>query len=293
MNAMPARNLKFKESEEFATTITPLRKNNRNNKVIELPLPKKAAKAKTLSPRKQEELVLTYRMKARKLARSILRKWHARLDLQEVDSVVDLSLCEAVRRYNPNKGASFMTFLFYHMRGNLIRAVASAATANAVPLPQVEDASAGAKSEQASYRGVNAIEIAEALCSHDYVMPDEMLLKKEMVSMSHGACEKLDSLEKEVIYRIYIQEQQLMDIASSLGYSRCHISRVKKKALETLYGDMSSAIHKGDEESALQARPDFDDEDGAGERRKIHRRRPRSRKAVRVNQEIGIEVHAQ
>ncbi len=291
MNAMPARNLKFKESEDFATTITPLRKNNRNQKVIELPLPKKAGKAKTLSPRKQEELVLTFRMKARKLARSILRKWHARLDLQEVDSVVDLSLCEAVRRYNPNKGASFMTFLFYHMRGNLIRAVAAAATANSVPLPELDE-SGSAKSEQGSYRGVNAIEIAEALCSHDYVMPDEMLLKKEMVSMSHGACEKLDSLEKEVIYRIYIQEQQLMDIASSLGYSRCHISRVKKKALETLYGDMASSIHKGDEESALTSRPDFDDEVGTSERRKIHRRRPRSRKAVRVNQETGTELHA-
>src|SRR5690348_15064745 len=71
----------------------------------------------------KEELVLRYRMKARKLARSILRKWHSRLDLQEVDSIVDLSLCEAVARYNPAKGASFMTFLFYHLRGNLIRAV--------------------------------------------------------------------------------------------------------------------------------------------------------------------------
>ncbi len=281
MNAMPARNLKYKTNDDIATSVTPNRRKARDQKVIELPLPKKS-KFKGLSPRKQEELVLEYRMKARKLARSILRKWHARLDLQEVDSVVDLSLCEAVRRYNPNKGASFMTFLFYHMRGNLIRAVAAAATANAVPYAAAEtEEGAGQQADQASYRGVNAIEIAEALCSHDYVMPDENLLKKEMVSISQDACEKLDSLEKEVIYRIYIQEQQLMDIASSLGYSRCHISRVKKKALETLYGDMSSAIHKGDEES-IGPRPDFDDENGSGERRKIHRRRPRSRKATRV-----------
>lgn len=289
MNAMPARNLKFKESEDFATTITPARKKARSQKVIELPLPKKA-KSKGLSAREQEELVLTYRLKARKLGRSILRKWHARLDLQEVDSVVDLSLCEAVRRYNPNKGASFMTFLFYHMRGNLIRAVAAAATANAVPLPEVDSEGAASKSDSTSYRGVNAIEIAEALCSHDYVMPDELLLKKEMVSISHDACSKLDSLEKEVIYRIYIQEQQLMDIASSLGYSRCHISRVKKKALETLYGDMSTSVHKGDEESMSQVRPNFDDDIETGERRKIHRRRPRSRKVVRNTQESGLEM---
>jgi RNA polymerase sigma factor (sigma-70 family) len=291
MNAMPARNLKFKESEEFAQSVTPARKKLRGKNVIELPLPKKSSKHRPLSPRQQEQLVLDSRTKARKLARSILRKWHARLDLQEVDSVVDLSLCEAVRRYNPNKGASFMTFLFYHMRGNLIRAVSAAANANSVPFLDAQEEGA-AKTEQGSVRGVNAIEIAEALCSHDYVMPDEMLLKKEMVSISQGACEKLDSLEKEVIYRIYIQEQQLMDIASSLGYSRCHISRVKKKALETLYGDMSTALHKGDEENLNLTRPDFDDEAEAGERRKIHRRRPRSRKAVRVNQEAGAaEAH--
>lgn len=291
MNAMPARNLKYKENEEFAQTVRPLRTKKTGQKVIELPVRRKA-KAKTLSARQQEELVLTYRMKARKLARSILRKWHARLDLQEVDSVVDLSLCEAVRRYNPNKGASFMTFLFYHMRGNLIRAVASAANANAVPLPELDENGNASKGDSQAYRGVNAIEIAEALCSHDYVMPDEMLLKKEMVDISNGACAKLDSLEKEVIYRIYIQEQQLMDIASSLGYSRCHISRVKKKALETLYGDVTTTMHKGDEESISSVRPDFDDEGGSAERRKIHRRRPRSRKVAHAMPESVVEARA-
>lgn len=286
MNAMPARNLKLKSNEDLAESLIPTRKKSRGPKVIELPLPKKA-KSKGLSPRQQEEIVLEYRMKARKLARSILRKWHARLDLQEVDSVVDLSLCEAVRRYNPAKGASFMTFLFYHMRGNLIRAVSAAANAHAVPFAEAESNSSE-KTEQSAGRSVNAIEIAEALCSHDYIMPDEILLKKEMVNMSQGACEKLDSLEKEVIYRIYIQEQQLMDIASSLGYSRCHISRVKKKALETLYSDMSLAMHKGDEES-IGPRPDFDDENVSAERRKIHRRRPRSRKTNRAS-EVAIEA---
>jgi len=50
-----------------------------------------------------------------------------------VDSIVDLSLCEAVKRFDPLKGASFMTFLFYHLKGNLVRAVAAAATSTAIP----------------------------------------------------------------------------------------------------------------------------------------------------------------
>jgi RNA polymerase sigma factor FliA len=240
-----------------------------------------------LSSKQREELVINYRLKARKLARSILRKWHARLDLQEVDSVVDLSLCEAVKRFNPKMGASFMTFLFYHLRGNLIRAVSAAACANVVPVNDIEgliqSSQEGMDSAQRALpnRGVNAIEIAEALCGNEYPMPDEIVFKRELINLSHEACDKLDDLAKEVISRIYLQGQQLIDIANSLGYSRCHISRVKKKALETLYQDLSGAM--GLPEGAT--RPNFDEEDDSlvknVERRKIFRRRPRSKTSIR------------
>lgn len=253
-----------------------------DSKVIELVL-KTPEASSFLSESEKEELVLTFRLKARKLARSILRKWHARLELQEVDSVVDLSLCEAVRRFNPKMGASFMTFLFYHLRGNLIRAVSSAAAAHMMPLNDLESVlgykDEGDKGSAANpARGINAIEVAEALCGNDYPMPDELVFKKELIDLSQRACSKLDDLAREVISRIYIQGQQLIDIANSLGYSRCHISRVKKKALETLYNDLSELMGGAD-----TPRPNFDEEDDApkakSERRKIYRRRPRSRKS--------------
>lgn len=247
-----------------------------------------------LSPETREELIVRYRQKARKLGRSILRKWHARLDLQEVDSLVDLSLCEAVIRYNPEKGASFMTFLYYHLRGNLIRAVSQAAMVNVVPTTDYEanneSAEAAAERKNQTYRGVNAIEIAEALCSHDYQLPDEALLKKELVDMSYQACSRLDPLEQEVIERIYMQEQQLMDIANMLGYSRCHISRVKRKALETLYDDLTTSM--GIDSAAK--RPVFDEEEEVRstrrkvDRRKVHRRRPRSAKAALQKQDLVV-----
>ncbi|MBX7145132.1 MAG: sigma-70 family RNA polymerase sigma factor [Oligoflexia bacterium] len=288
MNAMPATNLKLKYKEDN-DMLAPVKK-AKPAKIVALPVRKKA-KRKGLSLRQQEELVLEYRLKARKLARSILRKWHSRLDLQEVDSIVDLSLCEAVRRYNPDKGASFMTFLFYHMRGNLIRAVSQAANSNLLP---VGDGEAG-ESRLETIKGVNAMEVAEALNSNEQALPDDSLLRKEMAGLSQEACAKLDNLEREVIYRIYIQEQQLMDIASSLGYSRCHISRVKKKALETLFTELSSSMHRGDEDALREARKfkieDLDEECG-NERRKVHRRRPRSRKALQLQEIRAGEVVA-
>lgn len=234
-----------------------------------------------------EELVLKYRVKARKLARSILRRWHARLDLQEVDSIVDLSLCEAMVRFDPTKGASFMTFLFYHLRGNLIRAVSVAASMNMIPFSSCDSAFRNANSsdpEQVGGRGANALEVAEALSSQEYLLPDELLLKKEMIAMSSRACAALDPLEREIIERIYMQEQQLMDIAHLLGYSRCHISRVKKKALEALQGELSKTL--GVEISASAG-----DEEGEGshaERRKVFRRRPRSKAALRQRAVKGI-----
>jgi len=276
--SMPATDLNVEDYRKVVGKVRTRRKKVASDTVVNLFHERNKRKKKDLTSSERENLVLDFRLKARKLARSILRKWHARLDLQEVDSVVDLSLCEAVKRFDPTKGASFMTFLFYHLRGNLIRAVSAAASANTVPVADNRsEEQKGKGRKRAGSRGINAIEVAEALCSHEYMLPDEVLFKKELVNLSTEACEKLDALEREVIYRIYIKEQQLMDIAHSLGYSRCHISRVKKKALETLYDEMSTSMELVGEE-----------EDGAKkvamgrmlERRKIYRRRPRSKKAL-------------
>lgn len=235
------------------------------------------------TPLQQEALILKYRLKARKLGRSILRRWHARMDLDEVDSLVDLSLCEAVKRFNPTKGASFMTFLFYHLKGNLVRSVAAAAASTSLPSGILEEG-ATSRSEadligEMSVRSLNSADIAEAISSQDAPQPDEALWRKELNSQSSLACEKLDDLEREIIKRIFIQEQQIMDIAASLGYSRCHISRVKKKALETLYDELRGAMNLDD----LGKRPSFDDDSDEDVERRIsgrkaiHRRRPRSR----------------
>ncbi len=254
---------------------------DKSDKVVDLAAVAQEKKGAT-TPAQQEALIVKYRLKARKLGRSILRGWHARLDLEEVDSIVDLSLCEAVKRFNPYKGASFMTFLYYHLKGNLIRAVSTAAASHSIPVYQVEqwEVERGEREHFVGHqlRGLSSSEVAEALTSQDAPMPDEALWRKELHDKSAAACEKLDALEREIIKRIFIQEQQIMDIASSLGYSRCHISRVKKKALETLHGELRGSMNSED----LGQMPNFEEEEEEVElrlvdRRPIHRRRPRSK----------------
>ena len=246
----------------------------KKNKVVSL---SKARKKKTISKKERDRLVIEFREKARKLGRSILRKWHARLDLQEVDSVVDLSLCEAAKRFDPTRGASFITFLYYHLRGNLIRTISSAAAHSAVPtsMQEWED---GYTSDSSAYRSANAIEIANALSGKEVEQPDQIFLRKQMCALSEEACGRLDPLEKEVIERIYLKGEQLLDIAKSLGYSRCHISRVKKKALEMLEKDMTHSLEWDGSELDCNLKRHSAITEGV-DRKLIHRRKPRSKAA--------------
>jgi RNA polymerase sigma factor (sigma-70 family) len=222
-----------------------------------------------LSEEAKEKVIIRSRTKARKLAKSILRRWNARLDLNEIDSIVDLSLCEAAARFSPDMGASFMTFLFYHLRGNLIRTISSSANSNLVPF-----AFDGEGDEDLIAGFSQSYEIADALTGSEVQKPDEILIRSEALQLSVEARDKLDGLAKEVLERIFVQEEQLIDIAYDLGYSRCHISRVKRRALEHMYDYLSNDL-----DLDPTKKPNFDDEPKEGRakaKKDIYRRKPRS-----------------
>lgn len=203
--------------------------------------------------REISDLILNHRENGRKLARSILRRWRVRMPAEEIDSIVDLSLCEAARRYSSERGASFMTFFFYHLRGHLVRSVARAAQGNNIFLAFARNA------------GVDATEwphlSSEVLWSYmpeylvfgqrDIETPEHLMIRQEKIQQCQSACQQLDTLEREIIDRSFASEQPLVDIARSLGYSRCHISRVKKSALDRLKGLLHNST-----ESAEKSAPE-------------------------------------
>ncbi len=203
-------------------------------KAVEKVAPKKAPVQPSF-----EDLILTHRENGRKLARSILRRWQVTMAAEEVDSIVDLTLCEAAGRYDINKGASFITFLFYHLRGHLVRAVASAtsdsqlfmAVAQSAGMDVTDWATASAN-EDGSHAGAAMMPDLDRQTEAE--SPEALLMKKEKASLCQQAVVKLDELEREIIDRSYGQEEPLVDIAKLLGYSRCHISRVKKRALDRI-----------------------------------------------------------
>ena len=198
-------------------------------KIVGKPSPKQQARI-------QADLILNHRENGRKLARSILRRWRVRLPSEEIDSLVDLALCEAAPRYSPTHGASFMTFLFYHLRGHMVRAVARSAHDSNVPLAMAK--AAGIDATDWAHLGT---EVAISFLP-DYVVfgqndnetPESLMLRQQKIDGCRDACSQLDSLEREVVLRSFDDEEPLVDIAKNLGYSRCHISRVKRSALDRL-----------------------------------------------------------
>jgi RNA polymerase sigma factor for flagellar operon FliA len=194
--------------------------------------------AKVASQPSYEELILNHRENGRKLARSILRRWQVNLPAEDVDSIVDLTLCEAAARYNITKGASFITFLFYHLRGHLVRAVASATTDSQLFLALAQSAGLDVTEWSTANEDTAVAFIPDISFDRqaEVESPEVLLIRKERAGLCKDAVVKLDELEREIIDRSYGQDEPLVDIAKLLGYSRCHVSRVKKRALDRLRG---------------------------------------------------------
>jgi len=207
--------------------------------------PKKEARkrisAKEKATQIYETTVLEHRENGRKLSRSILRRWRVHMPLDDVDSIVDLALCEAAQRFSPDKGASFMTFFFYHLRGHLVRAVARATQINNFQTTLEVDADS--ESDISNYSQYIHLVDQELYSQKDQETPEEIVLRRETIGVCRDALDSLDNLEKVVLERSYSDDEALVAIASSLGYSRCHISRVKKSAMIKLKSNLLSTAH--------------------------------------------------
>ena len=190
---------------------------------------KKKAKRRTyLKPAELESLILEHREHGKRLAWSFLTSWRIRLPQDEVVSIVGAALCEAGTRFDPSRGVDFKTFLYYHLRGMLLkeisRVIQEQKLLQFVPHTVVS--------------GVNTPE-APLYVSWTQPMtetnnPEKILEKTQVSERCWQACSELDSLEQEVIKRFFVHDQPLVQIAEELSYCRCHISRVKSRALKKL-----------------------------------------------------------
>ena len=181
-----------------------------------------------LSREKLDELIVSHREHGKRLAWSFLNAWRVRMNHDEIMSVVGMALCEAASRFDAEKGVAFKTFFFYHLRGMLLREIGRAVN------------------EQKVLQYVAPASISEVSTAEKIFLPREWLnfaetnnpekiLEKTRISQAcWTACNQLDPLEREVIIRYFVNDEPLVNIAEDLNYCRCHISRVKSRALVRL-----------------------------------------------------------
>ncbi len=190
-----------------------------------------------MEPENQREaLVLMYRGRARKLAMSLMKRWRARIEREDFESTVDLSLCEAAKLFKPGIGCSFTSYLFYHLRGNLIRSIqrSSQNTWISRELAKFMAGGVGPEIERPAGIEVTAEQITKALSNHEVELPDEALYRKQIAEFIREACQSLEKLQRSVIGSWLMGNHKVKKIAESVGLSRCYTSRVRRKAMKEL-----------------------------------------------------------
>ncbi len=194
--------------------------------------------AKRLSKEEMDLIVTEHQVHGNKLAWGFLKGWQVRMSPDEVTSIVGMALVEAATRFDPSRGVAFKTFFFYHLRGMLLREITRLVNQSKIKMhiPTSVDSVVRKKTEDSKdtnlslYLGV------------DNKTPEMIAQENQVSSICNAALKKLDDLEKMVIQRHYIEDEPLKEIAKDLGYNRCHMSRVKSKALAKLHVFISETM---------------------------------------------------
>ena len=207
--------------------------------------PKPKSKAKKLSKKKRNQIIVDHRDHGKRLAWSFLSSWRIRMNQDEVMSVVGAALCEAAIRFDPSKGVAFKTFFFYHLRGMLLKEISRIIQEQKVlkMVPGTGENDSLAIEQAAGSWNLPTIENNN---------PERIIEKRQVASACWEACAQLDPLEQEVLIRFFVYDEPLIEIADELHYCRCHISRVKSRALGKMGELLSQAVQEERERTGLE-----------------------------------------
>lgn len=189
-----------------------------------------------LSPEAVSELIISHMALGERLARSFLNRWRVRMHPSDITSVIGVALCEAANRFDPERGVTFKTFFFYHLRGMLIKDITRVVEDRRVcmALPDLETGEVAPNTEPLPGQWMSKL--------IEKSTPEQLLHQRQVSRICWKACSQLDELEQEVIVRHFLFDQSLIDIADELGYCRCHISRVKSRSLAFLHKQLRQLV---------------------------------------------------
>ncbi len=183
------------------------------------------------------------RQTALRMSFSLLRRWQCQMPPQEIEGITDLALCEAAKRYDPAKGSSFNTFVYYYIKAGLIKAVKHAVTAKKA---------VHALTRSAHLAGNTSVKINEDIEEEVDVDPDvfayrqsqspeTMMLENERKQIVREALENLGDRHQRVLNLVYFQQAHPQKIAKELGVTKSALRNELERARNALYNELESS----------------------------------------------------
>lgn len=191
----------------------------------------KSDKTAAFSPTKNE-LILQHREAAQKIARHIIRRWGARVEIDDVSSAADIALCEAASRYVPMARSTFTTYLFYFIKGAMVQLIKEEGASSKLLSEDFDAAAAEHTFEQAA--------AGEQEPSEEFSGPERQVFLKELRIHCNQAWLRLSGLERDIIMHVHVMGNNVTTVAKKLGYSRGHISMLSSAAVRKMRSDLDS-----------------------------------------------------
>ena len=170
---------------------------------------------------RREQMILENRKAAKHMAVSLLARWGAGLEEDEIDSIRDLALCEAAKNYRAEKGTQFLTYFHFFLRGFLIQEFRKRVSQSESDMDMEHSIQLNSAAQEFMDRG-------------GFQMPDEALYQQEIRERCEEAIEELSPIEKRVLTKVELLGCKVARVARELGYSRGYVSEVRSRACEKL-----------------------------------------------------------
>jgi RNA polymerase sigma factor FliA len=203
-----------------------------------------------------------------KAAFKIRRSLPEHLEIEELQAMGREGLLDAARTYQADRGVPFGAWAYFKIRASIIdglrrqtalprrvyQKLRALEAANQMREGQLEDEAAAvsetpeaADARVAATTAAMAMAMATAFLSTGSVenkedasatSPEEAAMRTSLLDRVRASIDQLAENERDLLTRVYFEDQQLDETAKALGMSKSWASRLHVRALENLASDL-------------------------------------------------------
>ncbi|MEO7111705.1 MAG: sigma-70 family RNA polymerase sigma factor [Polyangiaceae bacterium] len=204
-----------------------------------------------------------------KAAFKIRRSLPEHLEIEELQAMGREGLLDAARTYDAERGVPFGAWAYLRIRGSIFdglrrytdlprrvyQKLRALEAANRAREGQIEDEAAAASetpeaadARVASTAAAIAMGMASAFLATrrqidntedpSATSPEESAIRASLIDRVRASIDHLAENERDLLTRVYFEDQQLDETAKALGMSKSWASRVHVRALENLANDL-------------------------------------------------------